>query len=47
MTVAAGSSEEEVDRAASGSERIAEWLARGSVVKRIYVPGKLLNIVVK
>jgi leucyl-tRNA synthetase len=47
VTVPADSSEEEVAAAASGSDRIGEWLAKGSVVKQIYVPGKLLNMVVK
>ena len=47
ITVPADSSEEEIRRAATENERIREWVEKGTVRKVIYVPGRLINIVVK
>ncbi|HYH05969.1 MAG TPA: leucine--tRNA ligase [Thermoanaerobaculia bacterium] len=47
VEVAAPASEEKVKEAVSGNEKIQNWVAGKQIVKQIYVPGKLLNIVVK
>jgi leucyl-tRNA synthetase len=47
VAVASGSSEETVRRAAEEDPKVGEWLRGGTVVKVIYVPEKLLNIVVR
>jgi leucyl-tRNA synthetase len=47
ITVPADSGEDEIRRAATENERIREWVERGTVSKVIYVPGRLINIVVK
>lgn len=46
-TVPAEASEEEVKQIAREIENVKAWLEGKQVVKEIYVPGKLLNIVVK
>ncbi len=43
----AGLSEKEAFRLAEGNAAIAKWLADKEVVRKIFVPDKLLNIVVK
>ena len=45
ITVPADSSEEEIRRTAMENERIREWVEKGTVRKVIYVPGRLINIV--
>ncbi|HBA36632.1 TPA: leucine--tRNA ligase [Candidatus Falkowbacteria bacterium] len=45
--VAADISEKEAWRMAQENENIRKWLAGKEIVKNIFVPGKLLNIVVK
>jgi leucyl-tRNA synthetase len=40
-------SEEEQERLALGSEKVAAQLDGGQVVKTIVVPGKLVNVVVR
>jgi len=47
ITVAAGAGQEAILDAALANERIAELTAGKQVVKKIIVPGKLVNIVVK
>ena len=47
MTVPAGSSEEELFKAAREQPRISELLEDKTVVRRIIVPDKLVNIVVR
>ena len=47
ITVAADSPEEEIRNMAMDNPRIGEWTEKGTVRKVIYVPGKLLNIVVQ
>jgi leucyl-tRNA synthetase len=47
LTLPADSSEEEVVREAAADRRIREWTEKGKIVKTVYVPGKLVNIVVK
>jgi leucyl-tRNA synthetase len=47
VEIAAGSSEEAVREEAEGNPRVGEWLQKGTVVKTIYVPGRLLNLVVR
>ena len=46
VTVPAGAGEEEVRRAAFEDPRVREWIGRGEVRKVVYIPGRLLNIVV-
>jgi len=47
LTLPAGINEEEAEKAAFADERIKAQVEGKSIVKQIYVPGKLLNIVVK
>jgi leucyl-tRNA synthetase len=47
VEVAAPASEEKVKEAVGGNEKIQNWVTGKQIVKQIYVPGKLLNIVVK
>jgi leucyl-tRNA synthetase len=46
VTVPAGATEELVKQAAFADERVQSWLEGKQIRKAIYVPGKLLNIVV-
>ncbi|AJE04893.1 leucine--tRNA ligase [Geobacter pickeringii] len=46
VTVPAGAAEDEVKAAAFSDEKVKPWLDGKQVRKAIYVPGKLLNIVV-
>jgi leucyl-tRNA synthetase len=46
VTVPAAAGEEEVRRAAFEDLRVREWVGRGAVRKVIYIPGRLLNVVV-
>lgn len=41
------STQEQVEKTVFGSEKIGEWLKGKEVIKKIFVPNKLLNIVVK
>lgn len=47
LEVAADISEVELDKLIEANETINKWLKDGEVVKKIFVPGKLLSIVVK
>jgi leucyl-tRNA synthetase len=47
IMVAADSNQEAVEKAAFESTRIASYTSQGQIVKKIYVPGRILNIVVK
>ena len=47
LAVSAEIGETEAKEAALQSERVKKWLADREIVKTIFVPGKLLNIVVK
>jgi leucyl-tRNA synthetase len=46
VTVPAGAGEEEVRQAALADPRVREWTGRGEIRKVVYIPGRLLNIVV-
>jgi len=46
VTVPAAAAEEEVRRAAFEDPRVREWVGRGEVRKVVYIPGRLLNVVV-
>jgi len=39
--------EKRVFEAVDANEKVQQWLAGKQIVKRIYVPGKLVNVVVK
>ena len=39
--------EEQVLSAVRGNDRIQQWVAGKQIVKTIYVPGKLVNVVVR
>jgi len=47
ITVAKDAAEAEVVRAAQAEEYAAEWLSDKEIVKTVYVPGKIVNFVVK
>ncbi len=47
VEVAAPAVEERVFEAVAANERIQSWIAGKELVKRIYVPGKLVNVVVR
>ena len=47
LTLPAGASSEEAIAAAKADERIAEQLTGKTIVKEIYVKGKLINLVVR
>jgi leucyl-tRNA synthetase len=47
VEVPAGSSSEQVEVAVFANEKIANWVSGKEIVKKIYVPGKLMNVVVK
>ena len=47
LEVRADASEEGVKEAALGSEKVAQWTEGKQIVKVIYVPGKLVSVVVK
>lgn len=47
LTVDAGISAQDAIAAAKADEKIASMIASGTVIKELYVPGKLVNLVVK
>jgi len=47
VEVAAPATEESVMAAVAGNERISTWTSGKEVVKTIYVPGKLVNVVIR
>jgi leucyl-tRNA synthetase len=47
VEVAAPPVEEKVFEAVAANEKISGWIAGKEIVKRIYVPGKLVNLVIK
>jgi len=47
VVVPAGAGEEEVRAAAFADPRVLEWTGRGEIRKVVYIPGRLLNVVVK
>ena len=46
VTVPAAAAEDEVRRAAFEDPRVREWVGRGEIRKVVYIPGRLLNVVV-
>jgi len=46
VTVPAGAGEEEVRRAAFEDARVSGWVGGGEIRKVVYIPGRLLNIVI-
>ncbi len=40
-------SQEEVEKLAFESEKVKEWIGKKTIIKKIFVKNKLLNIVVK
>ncbi len=47
INIQSGLSEEDIMTAAANDEKTKEYLAQGNIVKKIYVPKKLVNFVVK
>ena len=47
VKIAAEATKEEALQTAKGDAKVAEFLSQGSIVKEIYVPGKIVNFVVK
>jgi leucyl-tRNA synthetase len=47
VEVAAPAEEATVFAAVAGNEKVQNWIAGKEIVKRIYVPGKLVNVVVR
>lgn len=47
LVIAADSTQEEALSAAKQDEKVASALSQGTIIKQIYVPGKLINIVIK
>ena len=47
IEIAAGSAEPQVLDAVFANEKIQQWVTGKEIVKKIYVPGKLVNVVVK
>jgi len=47
VSVAAKAAEETVMDAVFNNERIRQWIAEKEIVKKIYVPNKLVNVVVR
>jgi leucyl-tRNA synthetase (EC 6.1.1.4) len=47
VTLSPGSSQDEVEREARKDEKVLRALEGQTVIKRIFVPGKLLNLVVR
>lgn len=47
ISVSAGASKEEVEESALNDEKVKEWVEGKEVKKIIYVPGKLVSIVIK
>ena len=47
FSIASGATEEDVIQEALEEEKVQKWIGDNEVVKRIYIPGKLLNIVVR
>ncbi len=46
VTVPAAAVEDEVRRAAFDDPRVRDWVGRGTIRKVVYIPGRLLNVVV-
>ena len=42
-----GASEEQVLAAVDANENVRKWLAGKELVKRIHIPGKLVNLVIR
>ena len=47
LTVAPDISQKEVMKQAHGDSNVQKWLEGKEIVKEIYVPGKIVNIVAK
>jgi leucyl-tRNA synthetase len=47
IETASDASKEDLERLALADERIQEWIEGKEIIKRIVVPGKLVNLVVK
>ena len=47
ITVATDAAEDQVIAAALGDERVKQWLEGKQLVKQIYVPGRMVTLVVK
>ena len=47
IEVAADASKEDILAQATSTEKIQQWIKGKQIVKEIYVPGKLVNLVVK
>jgi len=47
VEVPSGAPEAQVLAAVDANENVQKWLAGKEVVKRVYIPGKLLNLVIK
>jgi len=47
ITIAVGEDKDSVLEKAKSEESVAKWLKGKTLVKEIYVPGKIVNLVVK
>jgi leucyl-tRNA synthetase len=47
VEVPTGASQDEVFAAVGANENVQKWLAGKEIVKRVYIPGKLVNVVIK
>lgn len=47
VEVPSGASEEQVFAAVSANDGVQKWLADKEIVKRVYIPGKLVNLVIR
>ena len=47
VEVPSGASEEQVFAAVDANENVRKWLAGKELVKRVYIPGKLVNLVIR
>jgi len=47
VEVPSGAAEAQVLAAVDANENVQKWLAGKEIVKRVYVPGKLVNLVIR
>jgi leucyl-tRNA synthetase len=47
VEVPSGASQDEVFAAVEANENVQKWLAGKELVKRVYIPGKLVNLVIR
>ena len=47
VEVPSGATQEQVYAAVEANENVQRWLAGKELVKRVYIPGKLVNVVIR